>query len=95
MSKTEPKMTAAPKPQHVTIGEEFIWNSRRSGDEVRIPLDVDYDLVEDAMAAMEADGDEFKMMRTVLAGIVPGGIRGRGLGVFEVQAMFLDRKSVV
>ena len=88
MPKAELKAEQAPKPQSLVVEDTFIWNSRRSGAEIRIPLDFDWDLMEDFMDRSEAGEDDLALMRDILTALVPGGIRGKGLGTYEVQSMF-------
>ena len=82
------KAEPAPKPQYLVIEDVFVWNSRRSGAEIRIPLDFDWDLMEDFMDASAAGEADMPLMRDLLGKLVEGGIRGKGLGTYEVQAMF-------
>jgi hypothetical protein len=88
MPKAELKADPAPKPQSLIVEDTFVWNSRRSGAEVRIPLDFDWDLMEDFMDAEARGEDSMALMRDLLGKLIPGGIRGKGLGTYEVQAMF-------
>jgi len=68
MPKTEPKMTAAPKPLHTVAGETFVW---RSPDpeigEVRVPLKFKTKILR---KARELQDDDLEFMFFVLDSVL-------------------------